>query len=294
MSERDFLGYRVWNGPVSGPQVAKNTVGDMAERLVVRALGARLWDAKLPAFQVPGHIATESDGSPYGLLPDAWWARHSALLEVKAGIARFYTTERQWKSYVWARDTVGSALPIERPRVFYAFVGYSLSKRSDQYAGEHDVLNDALRGLRYIVVADSRLVERYIAESGSYATDHVGPLSPMLGIWHAHYNIRAHRLQAWADDPRAQLAARKLFRWRAGSFRTTLRAVSAELVANGWEPVPDIPAVVIAPCRRPRLGPAVLPGGQAGLPGLEDIDCPECAFRAPIGTCPECGAFTAF
>lgn len=295
MSERDFLGFRVWDGPISGPQVAKNTVGDMAERLVVRALGARLWDSKLPAFAVPKEVATESDGTPYELLPDAWWARHSALVEVKAGIARFYTTERQWKSYLWARDAQASGLPIERPRVFYAFVGYNLAKRSDRYTGAHEVINDAIRQLRYVVVADSQLVERYIAESGSYQTDRSGPLSPMLGIWHAHYNIRAHRLLAWAKDPRGQLDARGLSRWRAGSFKPTLRAASDELVANGWEPVPDIPAVVIAPCRRPRPGPAVLPGAQADLPGLGgNVECPDCRFWAPPGDCPECGAFTAF
>lgn len=293
MNERPFLGHRVFATPCSGPQVAKNTVGDMAERLVCRALGARLWDARLPAFEVPAHVATESDGSPYGLLPDAWWAPQSALLEVKAGIARFYTTERQWKAYRWARDTAASGLPIEKPRIFYAFVGYNLSKRSDKFSDAHEVVDDALRNLRYIVVADSRLVEHYIGQSGSYHTDHEGPLSSLLGIWHAHWNVRAHRLQAWADDPRGQLDALKLTRWRAGSFRPTLRLVGRELQAAGWATMPDIPAVVIAPARRARPGPAILPRAQTDL-GFDGCACPDCGFWAPPGDCPACGTFTAF
>lgn len=290
--ERDFLGARVWNGPVSGPQVAKNVIGTAMERLVARAIGARPWDPALPPFMVPKEVATESDGSPYGLLPDAWWAKHSALVEVKCGIARFYTTERQWKSYVWARDTQNSGLPIERPRIFYAFVGYRLDKRTDRYAGAHAVVDDALTRLRYIVVADSRLVERYIAESGSYHTDRAGPLSPMLGIWHAHWNVRAHRLQAWADAPRAQLDARGLTRWRPSCVKATFRAAADELAAAGWAPVPDIPAVVLAPSRRSRPGPDHIPGSQTKLFG--DTACPECGFWAPPGDCPDCGAFTAF
>jgi hypothetical protein len=293
VSERAFLGQRVWARPCSGPQVAKNAIGDAAERLVSRALGARLWDDTLPAFTVPEHVAVETDGSPYALLPDAWWAPQSALLEVKAGIARFYTTERQWRSYRWARETQRSGLPIDRPRVFYAFVGYDLAKRSDRYADSHAVIDDALRGLRYIVVADSKLVETFIGESGSYAVDHVGPLSPMLGVWHAHYNIRAHRLQAWADSPREQLDARGLTRWRAGSFRERLREAAAELAADGWATMPDIPAVVLRPSRRARPGPAILPGAQVGL-GFGECACPECGFWGPPGDCPECGAFTAF
>jgi hypothetical protein len=289
---RTFLGQRVDDLPVSGPQVAKNVVGSAAERLVARALGARPWDPSMPPFEVPADVATETDGSPYGLVPDAWWARHSGLLEVKAGIARFYTTERQWRSYLWARDTQGSGLPIERPRVFYGFFAYSLSQRTDKYPGAHAVLDDALSRLRYILVFDSQLVARVIAGS-STTEDWEGPLSPMLGAWHAHYNIRAHRLQGWAEAPRARLDELGLSRWRAPSIKATFRAACDELVREGWARVPDVPAYVIAPCRRPRIGPAVFPGAQATL-FAGGVQCLTCGFYAPVGICPECGDVNAF
>lgn len=292
---RAFLGASVFDGPVSGPQVAKNVTGLAAERLVASVIGARLWDGALPPFYVPRAVATESDDSPYALVPDAWWPKHSALVEVKAGIARFYTTERQWKSYRWARDTPVTALPVRRPRVFYAFVGYKLTKRSDRYPGAHALVNDMLQSIRYIVVADSRLVERFIAESGSYRTDHVGPLSPMLGIWHAHWNIRAHRLQAWADAPRATLDARGLTRWRVGPLRPTLRTAAERLAGEGWSVggLGDIPAVVLAPCRRPRPAPDSLLGEQAVL-FANEVACEACGFWAPVGICPACGDVNAF
>jgi len=288
MSERVFLGSWLRAVPCSGPQVAKNAVGDVAERLVARVLGAQLWDGALPAFTVPDRVAVETDSSPYALLPDAWWAPQSALIEVKAGIDRFYTTARQWRSYRWARDTQRSGLPIDRPRVFYAFIRYDLPKRSDRYNNSHALVDDMLCGLRYIVVADSKLVETFIGESGSDMVDHAGPLSPMLGAWHAHYNIRAHRLQAWADAPREQLDARGFIYWHVGSLRNRLRAASAELAASGWAAIPDIPVVVLRPSRRSRPGPAVFPGAQKGL------TCPACGSWGPPGDCPKCGAFTAF
>lgn len=289
---RDFLGWRVWNATARGPQVAKNAVGTAMERLVARTIGARLWDQRLPAFPIPREVATEVDGTPYGLLPDAWWAKQSALVEVKCGIARFYTTERQWRAYRWARDTQLSGLPVVRPRVFYAFVGYRLDRRSDKYAGAHAIVDDAIAQLRYILVVDSRLVEAFIGESPAVQEDHVGPLSPLLGAWNAHWNIRAHRLQAWADNPRAQLDAHGLTRWRVSSVRKTLRAASAELAASGWATIPDVPALVIAPCRRARPGQDDIPGTQSALFG--DVACPDCGFWGQPGACPECGGFTAF
>lgn len=289
---RTFLGHRVDDQPVSGPQVAKNVVGTVAERIVARTVGARLWDSRVPPFSVPPSVAVETDGSPYGLLPDAYWARHSGLLEVKAGIARFYVTERQWRSYRWARDTQRSGLPIERPRVFYGFVAYDLSKRTDRYRGAYEIIDDALQRLRYVLVLDSQLVERIVAGC-SVTDDWEGPLSPMLGAWHAHYNIRAHRLAAWAKEPRAMLDERRLTRWRASRLQATFRTVRDELAREGWAEAPDVPAYVLAPSRRPRPGPPVLLGEQAAL-FQHSIECINCGFRAPVGTCPACGDINAF
>ena len=293
MTARDLLGHPVENSPVPGPQVAKNAVGHMAEQLVSRVLGARIWDADLPPFEVPRDVATETDGSPYGLLPDAWWGRQSALVEVKAGIDRFFTTERQWRSYLWARDTQGSGLPVERPRVFYAFVAYRLPQLTERYRGTHEVIDDALRGLRYLVVADSRLVETYLAEA-NHRPEKTGPLSPLLGSWAAHWSIRSHRLQEWADAPRAKLDALGLSRWRASQLRSTFRIAARELADAGWAAPPDIPAVLFAPRRRARPGPPVLRGEQPSLPGFSLVTCPECGYTGPLGDCPECGAFNAF
>ena len=296
MSERDFLGDRVTNGVTVGPQVAKNAIGLAAERLVARALGARTWDHDLPPFPVPSSVAVESDGSPLTLAPDAWWGRQSALIEVKAGIARFYVTERQWKAYVWARDTQRSGLPVARPRVFYAFVAYRLPKVTSRYPGLHEVLDDALSGIRYIVVVDSTLVARLISGGCAYRGDCAGPLSLTLGVWNAHYSVRAHQLQRWADDPRGSLddLGNAFGSWRPRSFRASLQAAAAELADAGWAQVPDVPAVVLAPRRKRRVSPTLLPGGQARLLGLGPVACPECGCWGPPGDCRECGAFTAF
>ena len=293
MTGRDVLGARVEDHAVPGPQLAKNVVGHAVERLVSRLLGARVWDHDMPPLEVPSSVATETDGTPYGLMPDAWWGRQSALVEVKAGIDRFFATERQWKSYRWARDTAGSGLPVERPRVFYAFVAYRMSKLTHRYAGAHEVIDDALRGLRYVVVADSRLVESYLSDA-NHRGEQTGPLSPLLGAWAAHWSIRAAKLQAWADEPRAQLDALGLTRWRPTQLRSTCRIVARELADAGWAQPPDIPAVLIAPCRRARPGPPLLPGGQASLPGLVPVECPRCGCTGSAGNCLQCGAFNVF
>lgn len=269
---RNFLGRAVWDMPVTGPHLAKTVIGSVIERLVARTISALLWDSTLPAFKVPANVALESDSSLYELRPDAWWPAHYALVEIKCGIARFYVTERQWNSYCWARDTQNSGLPVTRPRVFYAFVSYMLDKRTAKYGGTYELIDAALTGLQYIVVADSRLVTKFIDESGSYGADHVGPLSPMLGIWNAHWNVRAHKLRAWASVTREQLAAKGMARWRVKNIIESLRVVGVELAEAGWAQIPLVPAVVLYPCRRVRPGATMIPGSQTTLFGTAAED----------------------
>ena len=289
MTARDLLGAQVADYPVPGPHVAKSAVGYLMERIVARVLGARVWDAALPPFAVPRAVATETDGTAYGLLPDVWWGQQSALVEVKAGIDRFFTTERQWNAYRWARDTQVSGLPVERPRVFYAFVAYSLDQRTDRYGTAHAVMDAALRGLRYLVVADSGLVESFVANA-NHRGDQETPLSGLLGNWSAHWSIRTRRLQVWAEHPRVALDANGLTRWRSTPLRPAMRIVAQEMAAAGFAEAPDIPAVVLAPCRPARPGPDVLPGEQVQLL----VACPTCGVRGPAGDCAACGGFNAF
>lgn len=291
---RDFLGWRVVDKPVPGPQVAKNVIGSMAERLVVRVLGARIWASGLPPFYVPKDVATEVDGSPYGLNPDAWWAPQSGLIEVKSGIQRFYVTERQWRAYQWARDTRGSQLPVECPRVFYGFVAYQLAKSTKKYGGTFELLDDALANLRYVLVTDARLVEAYLTANGTFQGDFKGPLSPMLGIWDAHWNIRAHQLQPWAERPRDMLNERGMTRWSALDYKATMRAIGLELADAGWRaPGDDVPVSVLTPRRRSRPGSEDIPGSQAHL-FASGFECQHCGFWSAVTTCPNCGEFAPF
>jgi hypothetical protein len=174
-----------------------------------------------------------------------------------------------------------------------AFVAYKLPQLTKRYQNTHEVIDDALRGLRYLIVADSRLVETYLADA-NHRGDQETPLSPLLGAWAAHWSIRSHRLQAWADAPRAQLDALGLARWRPTQLRSTFRIAARELAEAGWASPPDIPAVLFAPCRRARPGPPVLPGEQTTFPPAELVRCPECGYGAAPGDCPKCGAFNVF
>lgn len=291
--DRNLLGLRVPDWAVSGPQVAKTVVGHAFERIAARVLGGVVWDERIPPFWVPAEVATESDGTAYGLAPDVWWSDQCALVEVKSGVERFFTTERQWASYLWARDTTDSGLPVDRPRVFYAFLGYRLSQRTEKYRRAHALLDDALARLRYFLVADSKLVAHFIGGSTSYQPDRAGPLSPLLGIRHAHWNLRVHRLQQWAEQPRKMLQEQGMARWGVWPLAQNYQAARDQLVAAGWPALPTVPALVLHPRRPRRVGPGIIPGSQLGLFNSPPT-CPRCNLPLAGGTCTHCGAFAAF
>lgn len=293
---RQFLGRRIADGPAK-PTTARVFIGVLAERLVAEVLDARLWDRAMPTFPVDREVATGSGGGRYVLAPDIWWAREAGFVEVKAGIERFFLAERQWNAYLWAQRAGAGKLPVYQPRVFYAFVAYRLPQPAGKYPSLYTFGEAALAGVQYLLVLDSRLVASEL-HGNTLVADWGGPLSPLLGIYEAHYSLRAGRLSSWGrplPDVRARL--RDVGgRWVVRDIDT--RALTLRLLAEGWGGDSEwaekgLPAMRVIHLRR--RARADVPGWL--LPGEQSVmwaHCRMCGAVAPIGECPVCFAVTAF
>lgn len=259
-----FLSAPLHDGIASGPCDAKTIAGNVTEQIVSYLIGGVPWSWNMPGFAIPSDVAVESDGSPYELRPDIWWGKHTAVVEVKSGISRYYVTQRQWRSYTWLRDRSGDDSVVRRPRVYYAFVGYKLPKLTRKYKRKHEIVRDILATIEYVAVIDSALVQTLISESGSYDDDTTTPLSPLLGAWHAYHNVTKAKVREWANDPRVMLNDSGRVRWRAPSLRRRYRAMLDDLSQWGTGyPVP--PCHVMHPCRPARVWTGPLPGEQVSF-----------------------------
>jgi len=247
----------------TGPQSARVAVGYMAEGLVATLMGARDWT--LPGFAIPSRVAEEFDRSPYSAEPDLWCDNDSSLVEVKAGIRRFYVTKRQLRSYTWIRDQGDPAkVWVYRPRVSYAFVHYELGAPVKSFDTIGSLLEATLRSIKYILVLDSRLVEILAKEYGSWDKGSITPLSPLLGDWAPYYRFTPSRLAPWVADPRAEMKSRGLAkkRWHVRDLK---RSVSTPVGV-----LPSVPTLHVYPKRNHRKWEGPLMGETASL-GFSDI-----------------------
>jgi len=243
---------------VRGPQSGRTVVGDTCEAHVARLLGARRWP-DWPLLPVPRTVARDDDGDDFLLRPDLFWPAETALVEVKAGIAKFYVTVVQHAAYGWLRDHgVG---PVRQPRVYYAFVAYRTERKVGARRSVRDLEADVVNGIRFVLVLDSRLVDVLAADFGSHGRDWTTPLSPMLGKWRDHYFFTPGKLEWLLSASRDDLTGR----FGGGIRRTAINS--------------GPPAVIIGIKRRSRrwLGPLpfeqqdLFDPNRQGFP-LDDLD----------------------
>lgn len=259
-----FLGVPFPTFPVSGPCDSKRVAGSVTEILVANLLGAEQWNG--PPFRIPREIAKGDGGLTYHLEPDVWWPRHSALVEVKSGINRFYVTQRQWRSYVWCRDRATlDESPIWHPRVYYAFVSYSIQGSARKYRDSDAVVRAIMHGIEYVAILDSVLVAKLIANSGRHDRASVTPLSPILGEWKPYHRVTCPAVRPWAADTRKTLEEAGLTRWRAPRLERPYRSAVETLRREGWGDFPVPPACIVHPCRPRREWTGPPPGGQYEL-----------------------------
>lgn len=168
-------------------------IGRWAEKWVGSHLpGSRDWPDSLP-YTVPHIQDAINPKEAYSFYPDLWWPAHRALVEVKAGIRRYYVTRRQLLGYQYLLDSS----PIQGIRVYYAFVPYQLQKKMVKYSltrleGEFSA---SMGGPPTLL--DLGLVSKLAEESGFWGKDTVTPLSHLLGAWEDYARITPTKLQAF-------------------------------------------------------------------------------------------------
>lgn len=243
------------SAPLRGVSGAKNLVGDLAEALAGQLLGAEPWYPH-PGFDIPEEVVEGEHGYGYTLEPDLFWKQDTALIEVKAGISRFYVTKKQFASYKWLRDGgLPGRHPIHRPRVYYAFMSYRTPRRSTDYLSVGDYLNAVLHTTRYMLFLDSNLVQWMADRSGSrdFANE---PESPDGIVYHPYHRITAASLEPFALFPQEALERHGFHRWRARSLHSRQVPLFEH---TPFGRLPEFKAFLIRPCRNKRTfsGPMI-------------------------------------
>jgi len=235
---------------IKGPQSGRNVVGDVCEDLVADLIGGRRWPS-WPLIPVPRTVARDEDGEDFLLTPDLFWPERTAYVEVKAGIAKFYVTVTQHAAYGRIRDRATD--PIDRPRVFYAFVAYKPELPVGKKRAVSELVADVLAHVRFVLILDSRIVDRLASEVGSHGRDWVTPLSPMLGAWRDLYFFTPGKIEWMLSATRRELTARFGSDQRVRDIAAAypVRIVGPKRRARTWRgPLPFEQTDLFDPARR--------------------------------------------
>ena len=216
-----------------GPHAARGKIGTLAADLVQSVLpNSRRWPRTHP---IPCPF-DDQDGYVY---PDLFWKDQTAMVEVKAGIKRFYVRVTQHRSYDWIRDN--GTLPVYRPRLFYAFVHYKPAGRVGDMQ-EKDLTYKFESMVKSILILDSRIVDYLAIDFGDYGKDWSTPLSERMGgAWTNLYRITPARLRPFLDCPVEDVPS----------------TVGTRVV--GWPEFSRFPTRVLTHQRRPRRWHGALP-----------------------------------
>lgn len=219
------------NGTVKGSQYGRNIVGDLFEAMVADLLDGRRWPG-WPLIPIPREVARDDVGDDYLLQPDVFWPSESAMVEVKAGINKFYVTISQHQAYSWVRDQ--AKWPIAKPRVFYAFVAYRTEQKVGKRRSVQDLQEDAARNVQFVLIVDSRLLDLLLPSFGTEGRDWISPLSPMLGAWRDRYLVTPTKLSRLMSMSRTDLTDQFGSDWRVTDISGSVRIIRRHRRSRRW------------------------------------------------------------